>query len=370
MTQTPESAAAAGVPRAAYATLARRFLVAVAIVILLNVPTAILIAINHEAASTWATAAGIVGVVALLMGGVRVGVTTALVLGLLTPVAIVAGQTPITGAALMALMCLTVGRMSRFGLHQATLLVPIFMAWMILDPPTWGKRPSPDLTDSTYLTWMAVIFFVGAIFPVIVLPWALRKVKMPAPKPHPRRESVPYTATITVLATASTYVLLERPQHVTGAWLIATILVLAQVGDVGTVRRSTARVVGTLVGLIVVGLIIAEVQSLTWIYLIGTVFAVAAITAKFSPHYWVYMALITPTVVCLNASSSSQLPQLGEQRALDTVIGAVLVLIAAGLTLGYAKLEERRGNLPTVEVPAIAGTPVDPAAASPQAVQS
>lgn len=355
--QSSAQAASTAVQRPLYAKLTRRIAVSVAVMVLLTIPSIALIAINHESASTWATASGIAGVVALLAGGVRTGVTVAIVLGLLAPIAIVVGLTPITGAALMAVMCMTVGRLSRFGLHRATLLVPVFMAWMILDPPTWGRGLRVDRTDADYLTWMAVIFFVGAIFPVIVLPWALRKVHMPAPKPHPRRESVPYTATITVLTAVSTYVLLLHPDQVAGAWLIATILVLSQVGDVGTFRMTLERVLGTALGLIAVTVVVMRVHSLTWIYIIGLIFAVAALTAKFSPHYWIYMALITPTVVCLNASSSSQVKNLEAQRGIDTLIGAALVLLSAGITLGYSHLAARRGEPPTVDEPTTLGTP-------------
>ncbi len=356
--QTSGSAGSGAGQRSVYATLARRIVVSIAIMVLLNIPTGILFAINHEFATTWATAAGIVGVTAIITGNVQVAVVSSIAIGLLAPVAIVAGQSPITGAALMALMCMTVGKLSRIGLHRATLLVPIFMAWMILDPPTWGPGHAVDRTDSTYLAWMALIFFVGAIGPVLVLPWALRKINMPAPKPHPRRESVPYTATITVLASVCTYFLLQMPHQAAGAWLIATIIVLAQVGDVGTFRLTLQRVIGTWLGLVLVSLVISAVHSLSWVYIIGLVFAVAAITAKFSPHYWMYMALITPTVVCLNASSSSQLFNLGEQRALDTLVGSALVLLASCITMGFAHIEARLGHAPTTDEPAIAGEPL------------
>ena len=323
--------------RPLYAKLGRRVAIATALILLGMIPTLILYGITKESATTWATAASIAGITAVWVGGVEVAVMTAFVMALLTPVAIVAGSTPITGAALMAIMCLVVGRMSRFGLDRATLLVPIFMAWMIIDPPFWGPQHSVDRLDGTYLGWMAVTFFAGAIVPVLVLPFALRKVHLPAPKPHTRHEALPYTVTIIVLASASTFLVLQHPKETAGAWLIATILVLTQVGDVGTVRRTIERVVGTLLGMVVVGFIVLRVDSLVVIYVIGLVFAIAAVTAKFSPNYWLYMALITPTVVCLNAASSTEVANLGEQRAVDTFAGAALVLLASAITIGYAR---------------------------------
>ncbi|MCX6434198.1 MAG: FUSC family protein [Actinobacteria bacterium] len=297
MANPPSPAAAtSATARPLYAKLGRRVAIATALILLGMIPTLILYGITKESATTWATAASIAGVTAVWVGGVEVA--AAFVMALLTPVAIVAGSTPITGAALMAIMCLVVGRMSRFGLDRATLLVPIFMAWMIIDPPFWGPQHTVDRLDGTYLGWMAVTFFAGAIVPVLVLPFALRKVHLPAPKPHTRHEALPYTVTIIVLASVSTFLVLQHPKQTAGAWLIATILVLTQVGDVGTVRRTIERVVGTLLGMVVLGVIVLRVDSLVVIYVIGLIFAIAAVTAKFSPQYWLYMALITPTVVC------------------------------------------------------------------------
>lgn len=333
--------------RPRYAKLVRRLAIAVGVLFVCVVPAAVLYAITGEAAATWATVAGIVGVSAVISGGREVAIFTSIVTGIIAPVAIVAGSVPIAGAALMSLMCLTVGYMARFGLHRATLLVPVFMAWLIIDPPFWGPQHLVVRTDETYLAWMCLIFLVGALVPALVMVVALRKVRMPTPKPHPRRATIPYSATITVLTTVATFWVLQHPKQIAGAWLISTILVLAQVGDVGTVTRTIQRVVGTLLGMLIVAVIVVEVKSLVVLYVIGLVLGIAALTAKFSPRYWIYMALITPTAVCLGAASSNQVRTLGDQRLIDTLVGAGLVLLAAGLTIGYAHLAKRLGIAPT-----------------------
>lgn len=365
MTTQANAAAPSAAAKPLYAKLTKRVAIAIAVMLLGLVPSLVLYAITKEPATTWATGAFIAGITALLVGGVEVAAFTVIIMSILVPVSIVSGGTPIAGAALMALMCLMVGRLSRFGLHRATLLVPVFMAWMLISPPFWGPDQVVDRTDGTFLTWMMITFFVGGILPVIVLPFAIRKVRMAVPKPASPREAWPYAITITVLATGATSWLLNSPKQDAGAWLIATILVLTQVGDVGTLKRTIQRVLGTLLGMLVVGVLVVEVDSMVTLYVIGFVFAVAALTAKLSPHYWLYMALITPTIICFTASSSTEVANLGEQRAQDTLIGAVLVLVASGITIGYARLEDRRGDGPTVETPAVLGEPISPSAAVP-----
>ena len=358
MTIQSGSSTAPAASKPLYAKLAKRLVIAIAIIFLGLVPSLVLYLITKEPATTWATGAFIAGVTAVLVGGVEIAVYTVIVMSLVTPVAIVAGGTPVAGTALMVLMCLIVGRMSRFGLQRATLLVPVFMAWMIVSPPFWGSQHVVDRNDSTFLAWMMLTFFIGAILPVIVLPFALRKMKMPVPRTHPRSESVIYTLTITLLASGATFWVLNDSKQYAGAWLIATIMVLVQVGDVGTVNRTIQRVIGTLLGMLVVWVIVLQVHSLVVVYCVGIVFAVAAVTAKFSPHYWIYMSLITPAIVCFTAASSAQIANLGEQRAQDTLIGAALVLLASAITIGSANIQKRRGHAPTVETPVVMGEPL------------
>ena len=90
-----------------------------------------------------------------------------------------------------------VGRLSRFGLHKATMLVPIMVAWPIISPPFWGPQEVVDRTNTTYLGWMAAVFLVGTLFPVIVIPLLMRKRTPPKLLTYTRREAIPYTATIT-----------------------------------------------------------------------------------------------------------------------------------------------------------------------------
>ena len=74
---------------------------------------------------------------------------------------------------------------------------------------------------------------------------------------------------------------------------------------------------------------------------------------------WIYFVFITPTVVCLNASSNQHLGDLGKQRAADTLVGAALVLLASAITIGYSHWENNRGAGPTVDEPKI-GQTVEP----------
>ena len=347
--------------------LLRRVGIAVILVLVLLVPAIIMLVAtvvftgHAEPAATWAAIPAVAGIAAVAVGGRDLGLRTAIVLGLLGPLTIVAGASPVSGAALMALMCLMVGLMSRFGLQRAGLLVPVMVSWTLITPPPWGAKPVVDRTDAVFLLWMAAIFFVGALFPVLVCPFLLRKAHLPAAKPHPRKEAIVYTVIITVLATASVYYVLDHPKMYGGAFLVATILVLAPIGEASVLRPTLIRVVATVAGSLLVMLVLAEAKSLAVIYLVGLVFGVAAVASKFSPRTWIYYALMVPTTACLNAFALPQVAQLGEQRVVDNVVGGALVLLAAAAAIGYSRWEESRGDSTTDEQ-VVAGAPVAAAA--------
>jgi len=380
--------------------IVRRVLITIGLLALMLIPMIVLLIITRQPATTYAAMAAIIGMFAVLAGSTRLGVIVVVVAALLAPLAIVSGLTPFTGAALMAIMTAVVGRMSIFGLHRAVMLVPIFLAWLIISPVPWlplnaldrinelmakhgtsladaldrvhphaqaaatttgpmkriiGHALMEQRFDQDYLIWVAVTFLVGGLFPVVILPFVLRRFPLPkrAPVTHTRHEAVPYTITISVLTAAATYWCLDHPKMTAGAFLIATILVLAQVGGEIKWRLTIERVVGTLVGAAAFFLAVQAIGGTSYtevlgmpfplsMYGIGLVFGALAILAKFSPRLWIYYVLIVPAAAALNAFSSNQAADFGEQRFIDNAVGAVLVIAAALITLGASHLDRRR----------------------------
>ena len=371
--------------------LARRALLAVGLVAFMLVPAIVLMALTHQPSATYAAMGALIGIVAVVSGGPRIGGVTSVAAALLAPIAIITGLSPITGAALMAIMTLVVGRMSRYGLHRAVFLVPAMLAWPMLAPVPWVPRA--DLTkldallakpgaslgeimshrhaasgssaasmthaieqalvhqrmDTTYLTWIAVFFFVGAIIPVLALPFVLRTAKARALVPHSRREAMPYTVTITLLTASAAYYFLDHPKQPAGAFMIATILVLTQVGTDIAWSVTIQRVLGTFGGLLLTFGVMSLVGGNHFVvvfgmpfpldlYLIGIAFGVVAVMTKFGAAQWPYYVLMTPTTALLNAYTTKQVATLGWQRVGDNLVGAVLVILASLITLAVARL--------------------------------
>lgn len=321
------------------------------IVAITVVPAVIMLVVAYlgtgkiQSAATWASLPAIAGMAAAAAGGRRFAVIVAIVMGLLAPLTIVAGTSPVSGAALMALLCITVGRLSRFGLHKSALLAPVMLAWPLITPPLWAGQVTVDREDTAYLLWMALIFLVGGVGAALAVSWLMRKKPKPQLETHSRAESMPYTVMITVLVAVSTYYVLANPRMYGGAFLIAAILVLAPIGNAQALMPTIVRILGTLAGSIFVLGVMTQVGSLVVVYLLGVVFIVLALMARFGSRTWAYYVFMMPATACLNATSLTQVGQLGEQRVVDNLVGGALVLCATAVAIGYSNWMGRHGHV-------------------------
>ena len=143
----------------------RRFILVFVALVLILLPAIVMVLVTWiatgkpQGAATWASIPAIVGVAAVLSGGRRYAIIVAILMGFLAPLAIVTGLSPVSGAALMAILCMTVGRLARVGLQKSGLLVPVMLAWALIDPPAWNGATAVNRLDNNYLLWMALIFY-------------------------------------------------------------------------------------------------------------------------------------------------------------------------------------------------------------------
>ena len=329
----------------------KRQLTVVALVVAMTLLPAIVMLVvtrvgtgTAQGAATWASIPAIVGIAAAMSGIRRYAIIVAILMGFLAPLAIVAGLTPVSGAALMAILCMTVGRLSRVGLEKSGLLVPVMLSWALIDPPAWDGATTVDRLDNGYLLWMALIFLIGGLIPALLVPLLLRQRPAPARATHTQSEAVTYTVMITTLVTVSTFYVLDHPEMIGGAFLIAVILVMAPIGTAHTLKPTIFRALGTVGGSVFVILLVSKVDSLGLIYIIGLVFLIVALFARLSGLAWIYYVLMVPATACLNSTTLTQVGELGKQRVVDNVVGGILVIIAAAMAIGYSQWASRRGE--------------------------
>ena len=320
--------------------LVRRTVISVAVVVIASVPYALFGALSGQwAASSWTTMGALTGLIGLLLGGLRVGVLGTALLTVLTPVSIVLGGNPAAGSALMALMCVGVGLSARVGLHRGTLMLPVLMASMLIAPPSWSGHPV-DRTTLSYLLWMTLFLGGGAMWAILVFPRLLRNRPPSRAEPAARSDMIVYTLIITVLCTAATLgVLIWRPGS-QGAWLVVTLLVVTEVGHQDTLSRAGRRVSRTVAGAAVAAVVASLAGSEAVLLAIGLILAVIAGVVRQGPHYGLYMAFMTPSIVLFSSSSIATVTQTDRQRLGFTLIGAALVLLASGIAVAWARYQQ------------------------------
>ena len=327
----------------------RRLVLVLGIIVLTLIPAIVMVLVTWvstgepQSAAVWASIPAIVGIAAAVAGGRHYAVVVAIVMAFAAPLSIVAGLSPVSGAALMALMCMMVGRMSRFGLHKSALLVPVMLAWALINPPTWAGASTVDRLDTEYLLWMALIFLAGGLIPALIVPRLMRK-RPPGLQPHSQREAVTYTVLITTLVAAGTFWVLDHPENFGGAFLIAVILVMAPIGAAQTIMPTIWRIIGTIVGSVLVVLMVSRVDSLALIYLLGLVFIGIALFARLSGQAWLYYVFMVPATASLNATTLAQVGELGRQRVADNLVGGILVILATAVAIGYSNWASRYGE--------------------------
>jgi len=129
-----------------------------------------------------------------------------------------------------------------------------------------------------------------------------------------------------------------------GAWLVVTLLAITQVGHVETLKRTAARVVGTVIGAVAAAGLVTIISNGAVLIGVGLILVVAAVVIRMGPHYWLYMAFITPAVVLFSSTSVADVPSTDAKRLTLTLIGAALVLLASGITLLWARYQQTHGG--------------------------
>ena len=348
----PTAVEAAG-PRRSQ-VLARRTLVALAVIAIASVPFAGFAVISGQvAASSWALLGGAAVVTNLIIGGRTVAFLTVGLVTALTPIAIVSGAVPVAGAALMAIMCFGVGMSAAQGLNRGLMLIPMYLAFMIIAPPPWSGLTAVDRTSTSYLLWNMLFFGGGTLWAALVFPELLRRRNVPMPpRPEPweRTDVLVHTITITVLCTASTLGVLIWWPGSNGAWLVVTVLAVTQLGGSTNVKRTLDRIAGTIVGVTIAVTVASVTSSETVLLAIGLVLWVIVVVIALSPHsYFLWTVFVTPAVVLFTSSSIADVPKTDAQRLGFTLIGCALILLASGIALGWAHYQKTHSPLSAAE---------------------
>lgn len=291
-----------------------------------GIPALILIMIGQPLLATpfiYGAAIGFVG----LFFNTRLGVflslsggAAAIVLALLHPYPIVGG---IAFGAVTAAAALT----SRRGLHSAAIMVPIFTAFILVDPVKVAGVDSAAV--SAIITGLVM---TGGGLWVIGVARLLLGNHLPHFPPHPvgPRTSVVYAIVAGVILGASaTYTLTDDPTH-TGAWLLLSLLILLQPDPHDSWTKTLQRLGGTLLGALLAIPIIALSLNSAISVVAGIALLFFAFVVRYAMHrpYWQYVVPLTIAVILLDSSSVDR-SEVAEDRVVATLVAGAITIVVA-----------------------------------------
>lgn len=312
---------------------ARRIATIVIVVLVLAGPAIVAsVAWSPDAASP-VILGGMVGAISAVSAGRRIAMIEVFLLLLATPLAVVSGQVPVAGAALMALLCLGAGLTAMWGLHGSFKMIPLVLAYPMIHPPELGDI-AIDRNSSSYVATLSLLFFIGALWMALIIPVLAKHRPLPELQPAARVDTLTYTTVITVLCSVDTFIVLTLSPSSQGAWLILTLIAVTQLGPLKTMNRTVLRVVGTVFGAAIAAAIATAVPQPSVQQLAALVCFAFAMYFR-TATYWVYVTFLTPTVVLLSATGD--VAATTESRVVYTLIGASQVLLASGIVLAYQR---------------------------------
>ena len=292
----------------------------------------VLIAVVSPTAAIAASPGVIVGAVAMLtFGGFRPVVWTLLVLGALTWIAFLIGPNAWASAVLMALVGLVMGLAGRVGLRSIAMIVAMFTASALIPQPP----PIGDLGTVAGATSTAAVILLAGLASAVVLRVMAPGRTFHRPPVVPWPETVVNTTALVVTLFLGTLWVLTWDRSPVAAWLMVTIIVIAQPSSSVTLWRSAERVIGTAVGAVLAAGVVVLVPFQWLEFVVAFVLLVSAWSLRLSHpimetghFYWMYALLWTPAMVILTVpqGGSATLSADG-QRVLLTVVAAIGVAL-------------------------------------------
>lgn len=266
---------------------------------------------------------------------VRLALVLVPIAGACAGIAVLLHPYPLLGGLFMALLAGGAAYTARRGLHSATLMVPVFTAFPLVQPPLLAGNPPPGTL--ALLTGIATL--LGGLWVILVM-----RVLLGSHMPHSRIAAVgPRTATFyavlmgLLVGVAAWAVLSYAPYH-SGAWLLLTLIIVLQPDTHDSVQRCLQRTAGTVLGVAVAFAISLVLTSSVVLLSLATVLAFAAFVARYvmKRPYWEYTAIITPAVILMSSPTPGSITATAEDRLFFTAVAAAVVLaIALTLKFGY-----------------------------------
>jgi hypothetical protein len=263
------------------------------------------------------------GLMATLFAGVRLGLIVLLVLAALGMLALPVAPSPVWAGLVMALATLLYGLTARRGLTSMVVTAPVAIAFLLADPPT--LQQGSVLRDALFL---GLVMVVGGLWGAGFGSVLGRRVPRKIPPLSPWTTAVVFAVTMALVAGVTMGVVVMTGIGHTGAWILLTVLMVAEPAMHQTYRRSVERALGTTLGFAIVLAVALLVRNATVLLVLGIFFLTLAVYVKLDQRskYWQFTAFLTPGIV-LAVGSTSDVVSLDLDRLWASLTGIAIALV-------------------------------------------
>ena len=270
---------------------------------------------------------GVIAIVAAFYG-LRLAVILSMVAGVAGTISALLNPHPIAGAIFFGLFTGACALSAKQGLHHPTLMVPIFISFVLAAPP-----------EVVGMSNLPAAFMTGAVLTLGGL-WATGSARLLLGHRHldverkrlATQAAVLYAITMTLVLGIAAWGVLTYAKFHQGAWLLLTLIIVLQPSPHDTLTRSLQRLGGTIIGgAFAFVLILAGVES-TLALVVGGVILFAALTMRYALKrpYWEYVTVLTPAAILLNTPGLDAI-SVADDRVVFTIIATVV-----GVTLALS----------------------------------
>lgn len=267
------------------------------------------------------------GVILGIAGAVVLGLTRGLLLvacfALVNMAAFAASPHPLVAALVISAAVFLYALSLRIGLAAFIVVAPTAVAFSGAEPPTLLAASSVWVNALV----LGAVCLVAGLWGIAIGEVAGSKVPRPAVVTASWHSTWIYTASLTGVCGAAAVILGLAGFHQDEAWVVLTILIVAQPTLHQTRRKVRDRLLGTFIGFgvaLVVGVPLhghAVALTLVAILLLG----IAGYFLISGQAYWLFVTFLTPSIVLLVGATSS-IVKTDISRVWSTIIGAALAV--------------------------------------------
>ena len=275
------------------------------------------------------------GVLAVVSSSVRLSIPTVVSLGIASALAVLNQGNPWGSMIIMGACAFIEGLVSVRGLTSSVSMFAISVAFFVAQPPVI----STSLSTPQEALIIGFIAMCAGLWGLLLSGTVFRKVRFPRGRRLVPKYSTVMAIVLGVLVGGTAWVVADRNLGHGGAWLMMTILIVAQPGITTTFHRGVQRAIGTVAGFVIAILLSPFINQPVPMLIVGLALIGAALLVKMDPKnaYWKFVFFLTPGVVLIVGSSGDDgsLLNLAFSRLGYTILGSLLGLAAVALLFPF-----------------------------------